>query len=481
MSVIILDDPHVGLGFFGTCDEAGTLRSADNAMQYPCSSGAHACAPLLAGCIWDTRNELIVTEPVDYRNILGNLMVNSILLHTGSLINPQITIDWLTLDDDDETIFNGTPHYPEICAGFGAHNMTCPALQQVAFSYPQGLPPLVAPNQTTPVAVNISPVSGNPFPGSGTLAYRLEPMGPFFATAMNEVNPNEYLATLPAANCPKTIQYYFRVQLLEGGFASDPPNAPAGLYTTVAAQAVSTLVELDFEVDPGWTVSSTVTDGAWDRGVPVACNRGDPPQDFDGSGQCWLTDNSAASACNSDVDSGVSTLTSNVMDLSGLDQPRVRYARWFSNVLGSAPETDTLVVEISSNGGASWTNLETVGPTTGSPNGQVTGGWFLREFVAPAAAQFRIRFTVEDTNPQSIVEAAIDAFAVSHFLCLVCDAATGDLNGVDGPNGADLQLYIDGMLGAPTDPQICAGDFNGNLTLDVGDTSGLVDAILAGP
>jgi hypothetical protein len=128
MSVIILDDPHVGLGFFGTCNDAGTLRSADNVLQYPCSSEAHACAPLLAGCIWDTRNELVITEPVEYQNILGDLMVNSILLHTGSTITPQITIDWLTLDDDDANLANGTPHYPEICTGFGAHNMDCPPL-----------------------------------------------------------------------------------------------------------------------------------------------------------------------------------------------------------------------------------------------------------------------------------------------------------------------------------------------------------------
>ncbi|MCP4246523.1 MAG: hypothetical protein GY778_05690 [bacterium] len=128
MSVIILDDPRLGMGFFGTCDLAGTLRNADNTFQYPCSGGSHTCGQLISGCVWSTRNQLVVTEPVNYTNILGNLEVNSILLHTGSTITPQITVDWLTLDDDDGNIGNGSPHYPEICAGFGAHNMDCPPL-----------------------------------------------------------------------------------------------------------------------------------------------------------------------------------------------------------------------------------------------------------------------------------------------------------------------------------------------------------------
>src|SRR5262249_45061892 len=39
------------------------------------------------------------------------------------------TIDYLTLDDNDGNIGNGTPHYNEINAGFGAHNMPAPPLQ----------------------------------------------------------------------------------------------------------------------------------------------------------------------------------------------------------------------------------------------------------------------------------------------------------------------------------------------------------------
>ncbi|MFQ5501937.1 MAG: thrombospondin type 3 repeat-containing protein, partial [Phycisphaerae bacterium] len=123
MSVIILDDNRVGLGFFGGCGAASVLRDANNTIQYPCSSEIHFCGQIFSGCIWDTRNELVITNPTTYTDILGNLAINSILLHTGSLITPQITTDFLTLDDDDGNLNNGTPHSAEIMTGFGAHNM----------------------------------------------------------------------------------------------------------------------------------------------------------------------------------------------------------------------------------------------------------------------------------------------------------------------------------------------------------------------
>ena len=60
----------------------------------------------------------MVTEPENYLAILSNLTLNSVLAHTGDLINPAIYNTFVTLD-------GGTsgPHYDEITAGFAAHNM----------------------------------------------------------------------------------------------------------------------------------------------------------------------------------------------------------------------------------------------------------------------------------------------------------------------------------------------------------------------
>ncbi|MHC4932290.1 MAG: hypothetical protein ACYTGV_08885, partial [Planctomycetota bacterium] len=121
MSVIILDDPRLAQGFFGDC--GSSLRSADNTLQYPCSGGIHYCGQVLSGAVWDTRNELASTKPAQYQQILMDLAVNSVLLHSGDEIDRSITVDWLTLDDDNGDLSDGTPHSAEILAGFGAHNL----------------------------------------------------------------------------------------------------------------------------------------------------------------------------------------------------------------------------------------------------------------------------------------------------------------------------------------------------------------------
>jgi hypothetical protein len=240
--------------------------------------------------------------------------------------------------------------------------------------------------------------------------------GAFVSTPLASLGGGFFEATLPAPECGDEPEFYFSAEGTVTGLVTNPADAPATVYAAEVGELVS-IVAYDFESDPGWTVSGDATDGQWDRGIPVDCSRGDPPTDYDGSGRCFLTDNSAASDCNSDVDGGTTTLTSQVIDLTGLSDPIVTYARWYSNTFGASPEADIFEVEVSSNGGASWVELETVGPT----GPEVGGGWYVRSFhiadyVTPTA-QFRIRFHASDLGDGSVVEAGIDAFAIDDFQC----------------------------------------------------------------
>jgi hypothetical protein len=135
-SVILSDDPLLGAGWHSDCNRF--TRTADNEVQYPCVGEIHDCGCLLSGCVWDIRNELILTEPEKYGEILSRLAVNSILVHTGATITPQIAVDFLTLDDTDAYLINGTPHWDEICTGFSEHGMGCPALGTGLFVHPEG-------------------------------------------------------------------------------------------------------------------------------------------------------------------------------------------------------------------------------------------------------------------------------------------------------------------------------------------------------
>lgn len=131
VSVLIQDAPALGRGFFGNnCNSV--LRSANVQRNFPCSSSAtgsgHDCGQLISGCVWDLRNELIVTEPAMYRDIGSELFFNMMIVRGqnfpgNNTISPNITMIYLELDDDDGDLSTGTPHCEEIQAAFGMHNM----------------------------------------------------------------------------------------------------------------------------------------------------------------------------------------------------------------------------------------------------------------------------------------------------------------------------------------------------------------------
>ena len=465
ISMLLADDPRLGVGFF-TSDCSNGIRNADNNYQYPCSGEIHDCGQLISGAVWSTRNELLATEPVDYLNIISNLAVNSILLHSGDLITPSITIDYLTLDDDDANINNGTPHYNEIDAGFGAHNMPAPPIDLIDFEYPDGLPQMLSPGQPTVVRVNVVAVSGSPVPGTGTVSVRVGG-GAFTTTAMTQTAPNEYEATLPAADCLELVDFYFSADDAGGMTISDPRDAPSAFHTALVATGSAVAMDDNFETDQGWTVQNSggLTDGAWDRGVPVGGgDRGDPPTDYDGSGQCYLTHNADG---NTDVDGGTTYLISPAIDLSGGDG-EVSFALWYTNNFGADPNNDLFKIWVSNDGGSTWTLVETVGPVTS--NGWTVHTFVVGGFVTPSA-QVKVRFEASDLNSGSVVEAGVDAFHVTRLECNQT-SCPGDLNGDNSIDLADLSILLAnyGASGASYED----GDLTGDGNVDLADLSELL-------
>lgn len=126
------DDPCVADDFFGP--GRGCLRNSETSdLQYPCNGGSHTCGQVIAGAVWDTLLAMKRDFPGQEQAKLEHLRalwLNSILLEPPG-IQPGLTVDYLTLDDCDGNIFNGTPHYLQIAEGFGNHNLDAPELNQI--------------------------------------------------------------------------------------------------------------------------------------------------------------------------------------------------------------------------------------------------------------------------------------------------------------------------------------------------------------
>ena len=188
----------------------------------------------------------------------------------------------------------------------------------------------------------------------------------YSAIPMSDNGDGTYSAALPVVPCGNGISYYFSASSTDGFVATFPTD---GANAPLTAEVISSINELfvdNAETNTGWTVSGSVADGAWNRGVPVGGgDRGDPAFDYDGSGRCWLTDNADD---NSDVDDGTTILTSPALDATA-GNTTLSFALWYSNNVGEVD--DSMSVEISNNNGSSWTTVLTLGPGDAASG----GGW----------------------------------------------------------------------------------------------------------
>ena len=108
-------------------------------------------------------------------------------------------------------------------------------------------------------------------------------------------------------------------------------------------------------------------------------------------------------------------ITVNLVDF---DEALVSYSRWYTNNVGDNPGTDYWTVDVTANGGETWSNLEN---TNESQDQWIQKTYLLSNFIE-FSDDIQFRFVAEDVNNPgdsgtggSIVEAAIDDFSISIF------------------------------------------------------------------
>jgi hypothetical protein len=259
---------------------------------------------------------------------------------------------------------------------------------------------------------------------------------PFASTDLSPLGNDTFRAVLPALACGETLEWYIAASTLSGESQTLPDAGAGDPFQTIPGENITSFSD-DFEADLGWTVSSTASSGAWQRGVPVNADRGDPPADFDGSGQAYLTENVPG---NTDVDDGSTTLTSPALDLAG--GATLAYAYWLNDIPnGRLGAEDFLRVQLSGDGGSTWTTVRTYGAASSAWRTDaisVTGSL--------ATANARVRFIAADNSPGDVVEAGVDAVSITSFSCTnppkTCPT---DLDGSGATDGADLVTLLAGF------------------------------------
>ena len=300
-----------------------------------------------------------------------------------------------------------TYFHPSVVSTIASHVQAClPIVFGISATPPVVVPPTVP---TTPTAT----VSGSP--ASIEMSYRLSSGASFTTVPMTAQGGGVYAATLPAPTCLDAPEFYFSV--------SDGSAAVSTETFTPSVGTTTTLFVDDFQNDLGWTVGAvddTATTGIWTRVDPNPTSAQPGEGVNPGSGPfCFVTGQGSVGGAlgENDVDGGKTTLFSPVFDLSGTNAT-IGYYRWYSNTAGASPNADIFEVEIT-NDGATWVDVETVGPT--GPD--TSGGWNYHEFdvaslVTPSAT-VQVRFVASDLDAGSIVEAAVDQFEVFELDCPV--------------------------------------------------------------
>lgn len=333
-----------------------------------------------------------------------------------------------------------------------------PALR---FEWVDEPPTTIPPGVSSGFTVRIVSVGETVDPSSAQLFARVDD-APFAAINLTPLGDDLFAVALPAVPCQATLEYYLSAAGNGGTVVTEPLNAPASTLLSTAVIR-STLFEDDFETDQGWDIEGgDSTSGRWSRVVPVG-TREQPGFDFSpNEGRvCYITGQHFGGVDGSnDVDGGPMLLTTPVISLPTSDA-EVSYARWFSASHVGMP--DSLIVEVSRDGGSTWRTVEVVG----AQRAWIPHSFRLSDIPEAVGDELRIRFSVCDCPNDSLVEAGVDEFRV---VAIGCTTRPGDVN-----NDGTIDLLDHRRMGECWTGPVGAAAACGLADLDMDGTVGLAD------
>ena len=349
------DTPIVGAGFYGPNT---ILRDGRNTRPFcgdccgGCYGEVHADGEVWMGAAWKMRAHLVA----DFGNAAGGLAANLLFLswmeaYDQVAIQSVIETQWLTLDDTNGNIDDGTPHYAEIDQGFLDQSFPGVVLKPLSFGAVTEVAdtPVQLEKETVDAVIhaNVAPLA------SAVLRYRVNG-GAFVDLSLSPTGNDTYEAVLPGQFAPAHVEYYVAATDTAANVATYPEFAPDTLLDYDVGEAHVILADnFDHGGENGWTHGSygdtSNPADAWIHRVP----RGNSGV---AGGTAWTDPPSAASgplcigtALGYGGDHGAYPpdahmwLRSPVIDASGATGTHLRFRRW-SSFEGSASDRARILV-----------------------------------------------------------------------------------------------------------------------------------------
>jgi Zn-dependent metalloprotease len=416
---LITQDHIIGLGFYLNNCTSG-IRDSQNTLQYPqdLNGSVHHDGQIIAGFNWDGM-ELFQAM---YGQEQGTLMsaerwhFGRVLMHPTNQ-QDQVFATFIA-DDDNGDLDDGTPHHELLSEAAMNHNYDVPEILVGMFVYHDG-----APYQTNSVnsyeikCTGASLGGGDVDPTSFELYYRVDGGG--YSVVGMSSSGEQFIGNIPSQSYGSVVEYYISARNTLGDVGTSPREAPEQLHYF----EVNDQFEDQMELQTGWTAglaTDSASTGQWERAIPQGTNYDGIPVQL-GSDHtpspgvyCYVTGAAAGSGAGSyDVDGGATTLLSPLFDLTGGQNIQISYWRYYTNEHGNAPNADYWQVDITNDGGQTWTQVEY---TLNSDSTWQQVSFALSDYFAtPGLVQ--LRFIAEDAGDGSLVEAMVDDFTlVGEFL-----------------------------------------------------------------
>ena len=350
-AMYLADDPIVGRDFCGT---GCFIRTGLNNKPFcgdqniGCYGQVHADGEVLMGALWKVRARLKASLGASAGAAAADLLFNAWMnAYDDGQIKTIIETHWLTLDDDNGTLDDGTPHMAEIDGGFRDQKFPGFALPPIAL---YGVTVLGnTHDEAGPYVVDAKASSNTSPPLTSVFLHWRVDKGPYQALAMAPTGGVGWQAAIPGQTSPAVVEYY--VEAMDFGLNAQtfPKAAPASVVRFVVGEEQVVYFD-DLEVPSVlWIHGQKATEDDWHWGIPM--NKGGDPKGAYSGLYAWGNDLGLFGQDGLYSNGVDNWLRSPPLDLSKAVRPLLRFRRWLTVEDGAKDRAEVRV-----NGTLVWSN-----------------------------------------------------------------------------------------------------------------------------